>query len=250
MTDSLSIPQETPNIIFSIGNGSEKKTYSVKQKANFLGNTLDVIFVFDTTGSMDNKIEALSTVCYQFVEETKEMNLDANFALISFGDISREFGGDKITKEVDLTDDISRIKEGLKNITRNAGFGNGGETPFEAIREAFKIECRAGATKSIILITDEPALMHKIKSSDIIEELLERDYVTFVIATDTPYYKEMANKTAGIWKQISAHTNLNDLLEIFKDVAKKMSEKYYQIQLDGGMKNHLALNPPKEKYGG
>lgn len=247
MTDKLSFSQEATELTIIVGRGSDSKTFKIEQSLNHNNNLVDVIFVFDTTGSMDSKIEALLTSCSQFVTESQKLNLDINFALISFGDILNPERGDRIIKEVDLTSDISKIKKGLQTITRNCGFGNEGESPFEAIREAFKISCRRNSVKSIILITDEPAHMQDIKADTIIHELLQKEYLTFVIAIDTMYYKTMALKTGGIWKKISAHTRFEDIYRIFQELAKKVSIISNQVLLSGGsVKEYLALNPPKD----
>ena len=245
MTDSLSIHQGTTELTIIVGNGSEQKTFNVEQSVNHNNNLVDVIFVFDTTGSMDKKIEALLASCSQFVTESQKLNLDINFALISFGDILKPEKGDKIVKEVDLTSDILKIKKGLETITRNCGFGNQGESAFEAIHKAFEIKCRNKAIKSIILITDEPAHMQNISSQSIITELLKREYLTFVIATNEPYYKEMAQKTGGLWKQISANTKFEDILEIFKDLAKKVIKISGEVLESGGsVSAYLAARNP------
>jgi Mg-chelatase subunit ChlD len=245
MTDRLSIPQQTTGLTIIVGKGSERKTFEFEQSANHRNDLADIIFVFDTTGSMDTKIEALLASCSQFVTESQKLNLDINFALISFGDILNPEKGDKIIKEVDLTSDISEIKRGLQRITKNCGFGNLGESSFEAIYKAFEIKCRNKAVKSLILITDEPAHMQNIKSYTVIEELIKREYLTFVIATNERYYKEMAEKTCGIWKEISAHTKFEDILKIFQDLAKKVTEISNDVLESGGsVSGYIAARNP------
>lgn len=245
MTDRLSISKET-SLSVTIGSGANKKTYEFTQSTNHQNDRVDIIFVFDTTGSMNTKIEALLSSCGQFVMESEKLNLDINFALISFGDILQPERGDKITKEVDLTSDLSRIKRGLQQITRNCGFANQGESSFEAIFKAFEIKCRDRSIKSIILITDEPAHMHNFSSQTVIAELKKREYLTFVIATDEHYYKEIAEKTGGVWKQISADTRFEDILKIFKDLANKISEISLAVLESGGsVRAYLEAQNPQ-----
>jgi len=241
--------------IITTGKGKDKVVIVTKPKVSSqggvvsFGNQVDIVFVFDTTGSMDDKIEALLLTCRQFVDEAKSMDLDPHFALISFGDISVIGGGDTIELVVPLTGDIEKVKYGLGNIPRNSGFGNLGETPLEAIHEAFKISHRERAVKVMVLITDEPALQHNISVDVVIQELQEREYLVFVIAIDEPYYKKMALKNGGVWKGISGHTNLSDILEVFKEMAKKVSEVAEEVQLlaDGSVKKYLALKASKDE---
>lgn len=241
--------------IITTGKGENKAVVAVGPKVSSrgrvvgFGNQVDTIFVFDTTASMNNKIKALLLTCRQFVDEAESLSLDPHFALISFGDISVIDGGDTIELVVPLTGDIEKVKHGLSNIPRNSGFGNLGETPLEAIHEAFKISHRERAVKVMILITDEPALQHDISVEKVIQELREREYLVFVVAIDEPYYKEMALKNGGIWKEIGIHTDLSDILEAFKEMAKKVSEVAQEVHLlgEGSVKKYLELKAPKDK---
>lgn len=246
---------EGKKTIITTGEGENKVVISTKPKISSEGrivthgNQVDVVFVFDTTGSMDDKIEALLNTCSQFVDEAKSLDLDPYFTLISFGDISVIGGGDRIELVVPLTDNIEKIKYGLSNIPRNHGFGNEGESCLEAIHEAFKISHRKGAVKVMIVITDEPALQHDITAKKVIQKLQEREYLVFVVAIDTPYYKSMALKNGGIWKEIGVDTDLSEILEAFKEIAKKVSEIAQEVHLlgDGSVKRYLALTPPKDE---
>ena len=242
--------------VVTTGRGDKKKVITTgpqvaSQSARFAGygNKVDVVFVFDTTGSMEDKIEALLLTCRQFVDEAESLALDPHFVIISFGDISVQGGGDKIETVVSLTDDIKKVKSGLSNIPRNDGFGNWGESCLEAIHEAFKVSHRERAVKVMVLITDEPALQHEFSVEEIIGELGEREYLVFVVATDEPYYKEMALKNGGVWKGISANTDLSDILEAFREMARKVSEVAQEVHLlgDGSVKKYLALIAPKKK---
>lgn len=249
------IVSQKKRTIITTGKGKDKVVIAVKPKVSSrgrvmgFGNQVDVIFVFDTTGSMEDKIEALLLTCRQFVDEAESLSLDQHFALISFGDISVMGGGDTIELVVPLTGDIEKVKYGLSNIPQNNGFGNQGESCLEAIHEAFKVSHRERAVKVMVLITDEPALQHDISADEVIQELGEREYLVFVVAIDKPYYKEMALKNGGIWKGISAHTDLSDILEAFKEMARKVSEVAEEVHLlgDGSVKKYLALIAPKKK---
>ena len=210
-------------------------------------NQVDVVIVFDTTGSMDDKISALIQTCTQFVEEADGLQLDPQFALISFGDISVQGGGDRIELVVPLTPDIATVKHGLTYIPRNNGFGNEGESSLEAMQEVFGLPYRPKAVKVVILITDEPALQHQHKAKEVTAKLTEREFLVFVIATDELYYKEMARKNGGIWKQIGANTDLSEILAIFKEIAKKVSRivKNVHVLGKGSVKEYLKLKPPE-----
>jgi hypothetical protein len=211
------------------------------------GNMVDIVFVFDTTGSMDDKISALLETCAGFVDEAGKMKLDPQFALLSFGDISVFGGGDRIEVVVAPTQDIEKIKHGLKYIPRNNGFGNLGESVLEAIDEAFKVQYREKAVKVMVVITDEPALQWATKVEKTISTMTQREFLVFVVATDEPYYHDMAIKNGGIWKEIGPNTDLAEILKLFNEMAKKVSQVVQQVHLigKGSVREYLKLTVPK-----
>lgn len=225
---------------------SSLQIYTKTGKVVSRGNKVDIVFVIDTTRSMDNKIEGLLRTCGQFVDEAKNMDLDINFALVSFGDVSVVGGGDTIDTVVPITGSIEKIKYGLTHIPHNSGFGNEGETPFEAIQQALKLEYRSNAVKVLILITDEPAIQREITATSITNRLAHLEYLVFVIATEHEYYKNMALKNGGVWKRISADSNLSEILEIFREMAKKVSNiaKDVHVLGKGSVKEYLKLKAP------
>lgn len=222
-------------------------TGNVKQSGG--GNQVDIVVVFDTTGSMDNKIVGLLQTCRQFVDEAKSFDLTPQFGLISFGDISVQGGGDSIDLVVPLTPDIARMQAGLAQIPRNNGFGNWGESCLEALDEAIKLTYRPKAVKVLVLITDEPAHQERITATEMTKRLKAKEFLVFVVATEDQYYKDMARETGGIWKLISPTTDLSELLKLFRDLARKVSKIAKDVHHigDGSVKKYLALKPPNEK---
>lgn len=251
MSDKLSTPRRT---VITTGKGKNQKAITVgKPRVSSRGkvvgyeNKVDVVFVFDTTGSMDDKIEGLKQTCKFFVDEAKSLDLDMQFALISFGDIKVEGRGDKIEVVVSPTSSIKKIKNGLTDMPRNSGFGNDGESSMEAIGEALGLKYRAEAVKVLILITDEPAHQHNITADEMTKRLSEREFLVFVIAPSLPYYKVMALNNGGIWKEVGLDTDLSEILEAFKEIARTVSEVAEEVHLlaDGSVKRYLQLKPPK-----
>ena len=210
-------------------------------------NLVDIVFVFDTTGSMDDEIDGLLKTCQLFVDETKSFDLTPQFGLISFGDISVQGGGDRIDLVVPLTSDMTRIKAGLAQIPRNNGFGNNGESSFEALDKAIRLPFRPDAIKVLILITDEPAIQQHITANEIIGRLKQYEILTFVVATDNQYFQEMAFETGGTWKLISEGMDLSEILKLFRGLARKVSLIVNNVQLlgEGSVKKYLQLRPPK-----
>lgn len=208
-------------------------------------NAVDIVFVIDTTGSMDDKIEALLETCQDFVIQTGSLGLDGQFALIAFGDISIQGGGDTIKEVVSLTHEAGRITAGLGNIPRNNGFGNLGESSLEALERAMRVRLRPHAVKVIVLITDEPALEHARSATSVTKTLIQREFVAFVLSPDIGYFRAMALQTGGVWKLIGPDTDLSELLAMFRDMAGGVAQVAHDVHALGGgsVKEYLKLRP-------
>jgi hypothetical protein len=209
------------------------------------GRGVDLVFVIDTTGSMSDKIEGLLTTCAKFVEDFNTLRLNHRIAIVSFGDL--RVPGDKIQNTA-FTSSVAVTQKSLRHIPRNGGGGNEGESSLEALERALSMPFRPDAVKVIVLITDEPADQHRLRADDMLGKLVERECLVFVASSPQGYYKKMATFNGGKWYKISAHTNFNDLLNMFKDLSRKVSQvvsDVYQVG-DGSVASYLKLKPPEK----
>jgi Mg-chelatase subunit ChlD len=209
------------------------------------GRGVDLVFVIDTTGSMSDKIESLLATCSRFVEAFNALQLNQRIAIVAFGDLTVR--GDKIQNTA-FTSNVETTKKSLRHIPRYSGGGNEGESALEAIERALSLPFRSDAVKTLVLITDEPAHQQRLRAEDIINRLVEREFLVFVASPPIGYYKQMAQRNGGKWYQIAANTNFNDLLEMFRDLARKVSQvvlDVYQIG-DGSVADYLRLKPPEK----
>lgn len=204
---------------------------------------VDLVLVIDTTGSMSNKIKGLLATCARFVDEFASLNLDSRVAIIAFGDL--KVPGDKIVKTA-FTSKVEVIKKSLRNIPRFGGGGNEGESSLEALEKTLTLPFRPNVLKVIVLITDEPAHQTKIRANDMINRLMQKECLVFVVSPPLSYFKEMAEKNGGQWYQVAKDTDFTDLLEIFKQVAKEVSEVASDVhKLAGGsVAEYLRLRSP------
>ena len=110
------------------------------------------------------------------------------------------------------------------------------------------LQFRPNAIKSVVLITDEPALQHHLSSDNLIKRFVKAEVLTFVVSPDEVYYKELAKRTGGSWHQISASTDLSSILEMFKRVASKLSNVVADVVRIGGgsVSTYLQLKPPEK----
>jgi Mg-chelatase subunit ChlD len=245
------------NILISIGRGEKKQVITsaagptikvqgqeTKPSSQSNPKMIDIVFVIDTTGSMSDKIQGLLATCEKFVDDVSSMNLDYQVAIVAFGDLT--VPNDSIVR-TGFTQKVSVIKDSLRNVPRYGGGANEGESSLEAMDKAMQSPFRQGAVKVIILITDEPALQHQMKASDIINRLRQQEFLTFTIAPAIEYYQTMAKSNGGKWYQISSNTDFTDLLEMFKQVSEKVSQVVSDVYKlgDGSVANYLKLNPPQ-----
>lgn len=210
------------------------------------GKSVDLVFVIDTTGSMSDKIRGLLGTAAKFVDRFGMLQMDARIAVVAFGDLTVK--SDKIVA-TGFSRNIETTKNSLQKIPRFSGGGNRGESALEALQKAMALDFRDNAVRVLLLITDEPALQNRnLKVSDVMEQLRAREMLTFVVATPEKYYKEMAVKNGGKWYKISANTDFTDLLEMFGDIASKVSETVADVYRvgDGRVSDYLRLNPPEK----
>jgi hypothetical protein len=216
----------------SIAIGSEPIRFRASASA-------DIVLVIDTTGSMENEIYGLLETSQRFVDELAKKQIDWQIAIVSFGDLN--VPGDKI-----LATSFSKkpevVKKSLRQIPRNDGGANQGESCLEAIVTALNAQgFRQNAIKVFMVMTDEPALQSKqLTAQSVTEKLLERGVLAFLISEPFDYFKEMANRTGGEWFQISSDT---DFLSILDRLGKRVSQIVTEVQslADGNVRRYLQL---------
>jgi hypothetical protein len=193
---------------------------------------------------MSDKIESLLATCSRFVEDFNALQLNHRIAIVSFGDL--RVPGDKIQNTA-FTSKVEVIQKSLRNIPRNSGGGNQGESSLEALERALALPFRPDAVKTIVLITDEPADQHGLRADDMLGRLAEREMLVFVASPPYKYFQRMALRNGGQWYRISAHTRFDDLLNLFRDLARKVSQVVFDVYQvgDGSVADYLRLKPPE-----
>ena len=80
----------------------------------------DLVFVIDTTGSMNDKIDALIQTCQSFVDRLATRHIDWAAAVVGFGDLTVE--GDRIVA-TPFSSSADRVKALLRGLPRYSGGG-------------------------------------------------------------------------------------------------------------------------------
>jgi len=163
----------------------------------------DVVFVFDTTGSMSNEIEGVKRICLRFANELAASNIDVRLGLVTFGDEIREVFEPVAQPE--------QFRMWVSGLSANGG-GDNPENALKALETAAGMQLRESAQKVLVLITDAPP--HEAANSrgrtltthsvdDAFIALLNQAGATvYSIADDVRQYHTISERTGGMFFEI------------------------------------------------
>lgn len=212
------------------------------RKATLADGAVDLCFVFDTTGSMSNKIDGLVRCTVDLVRELDRLNLDWRVATVPFGDLTVE--GDRIVADLPFVSDRMGAEAQLRGMPRFSGGGNEGESAIEAMQQAMARQYRRDAVKVLVLLTDEPALEPgQTTTSDVMRRLQEAETICFVASPDLPYYRTWATANGGSWFPISASMDLSAVVALLRSLVKRVATVAHAVHEvgQGSVRRYLEL---------
>ncbi|MEN3931591.1 vWA domain-containing protein [Microvirga sp. W0021] len=181
-------------------------------------NGVEVVFVLDTTGSMNGLIEGAKRKIWSIANTIVDQNPDAKIkmGLVAYRDI----GDDYVTKSFNLTTDIQGIYANLLTFEADGG----GDAP-ESVNEALDVavtkqdwtseSSQQNVKRIIFLVGDEPPHMdykHDRKYPVVLKDATQKGIIVNAIQVDG------TTETTRYWKEI----------------AKLGNGKYIAIPQDGG----------------
>ena len=213
---------------------------------------IDVVFVFDTTGSMYPCIREVR----RFIAETAQRLFaeipELRIAVLAHGDYcDRRGGGGYLTKHIDFSNSAARVTEFVTNV----GGTGGGDTPeaYEyALRECRRaLSWRTGSTRAIVLIGDAPPhepeevmlqFGERIDWREELEALADRATPVFAVQCDNSpsakrFFAEAARVTNGYHLRLTQFAYIRDLIAAicFRLLdPERLLEYEREIQLRGG----------------
>ena len=220
---------------------SVKKVVRMEMGQDSAKARADLVFVIDTTGSMNDKIDALIETCQSFVDKLATRRIDWVAAVVGFGDLTVE--GDRIVA-TPFSSSAERVKALLRGLPRYSGGGNEGESSLEALQAAMDLPgYRPDAMKVVVLITDEPALQKKIRPSAMTGRLREAGVIAFVLSPKINYFRSMAADTGGEWWNVDSGGDFSRILALFDKIATRVAATLESVhKLTGGdVKAYLGL---------
>ncbi|MGQ0637594.1 MAG: vWA domain-containing protein [Planctomycetaceae bacterium] len=140
------------------------------------GGAVDVVFLLDTTGSMEPYILALQKRCIEFAGVVRDQGHDCRLGLIGFGDID---AGEPI-HVFEPTGQLQEFQSAVAQVPRTRG-GDDPESAVDAIRRALQLPLRDRAAVCLVLITDE-SCHHPEELPALAEALEGRGVVMYVVS--------------------------------------------------------------------
>jgi hypothetical protein len=192
--------------------------------------SLDVAFIFDTTGSMYPYLERVRSELTKLANEICKSISNIRLGVIAYGDYC-DASSTYVTKVLDLTPSFEQVQKFVEQVERTGG-GDAPEAVEEALFAANGLTWRIGSRRVIILVGDAPP--HGV-SDDVSNCLYGHDYQTegnilaqkgvkiytaqCGRASDAEQaFRWLVNQTNGIYLNLE---NIGDLVDLLIGICMK-----------------------------
>ncbi len=182
-------------------------------------SNIDVVFSFDTTGSMYPCLTQvrrnIKTTVTRLINEVPGMRI----GIIAHGDYC-DAGSTYVTKKFDLSGDVDAICNFVQNVEPTGG-GDAPECYELVLHEAQSLAWTSANSKTLVLIGDDvphpPAQTpQKLNWRQEVDKLSEIGVTVYGIQAlnrphATPFYKELAEKSGGFHLNLDQFSYITDL---------------------------------------
>lgn len=201
-----------------------KTTASPPREIALASDKVNVVFLIDTTGSMDTYINGVKDRAIEFSNIISSRGASFKLGLIGFGDL---FEKEK-PSVYNFTNDIAKFQKQVKNIPRTYG-GDIPESSLDALETGVELLASSvidpGTRNIFILITDAPPHVPTKSGktvANIQDMLAERRITTFVVARKD---RESIDSYDPITKPGGKYYDLNDkFFDILDNIALSITE--------------------------
>lgn len=181
----------------------------------------DLSIIFDCTGSMQPYIDGLKNMVIGFSRDLESNNIDVRLGLVEYRDVK--------IGEATIVHGFANSPDQFRNWIGSLQAMGGGDEPESAIDAGYsginELSFRENATKVFTWITDasyhEPAGNGQTMDA-LIQELVTRRIITYVIGPDLPGYRRLADAMGGILFDI--RNNPEEFRRIVKSLGQSISE--------------------------
>lgn len=227
-----------------LANTAQRKVRSAAARAQSTSTDAmaqaDIVFLIDSTGSMEDIINCVKNNAEAFVDALKQKGVSAALALVDYQDLTAD-GYDTTTVHqtggANWFYDMDAFKAALSGLE----LGHGGDAPecaVDALETGRLLDMRASAGKIFILITDAgfkvdnrygiPSMADQI-------ELLKNAGIRCAVvspSTEKSTYSDLYTQTGGVWADLYGdfHTTLMTLAD---EIGNEVVGDGYWIYLDG-----------------
>lgn len=225
--------------------GSEREVVSLE----FIDDALDLVFVFDDTGSMGGEIDGAKAGVTDLTDSIDSRDLDARYALVSFKD----------DVEVDqrFTSRASNLKSSVDQLRASAG-GDAPEANFDAIERALALDWRSDAQRVIVDITDAPSHYAGDGSGfsdytfgEVASDLRDAEVTFISVGPDeenrTDSLKSLAGEVGGLWTDISGVRSSSTFGSSSPDNFQRVLERISSLIASTYVLTYFSCAPPGER---
>jgi len=181
---------------------------------------IEVVFSFDTTGSMYPCLTQVRRNVKSTVSRLFEEIPTIRIGVVAHGDYC-DAGAPYITKHIDLTHDVDRLCKFVETVKPTGG-GDAPEAYELVLREAQDYDWTADALKVLVMIGDDvphpPARTpDKIDWRKEADKLADAGVVIYGVQAlnrsyATAFYRELANKSGGFHLTLDQFSHITDLV--------------------------------------
>ena len=197
--------------LFEDGNPVDIKDFAGLEEAR----PVDIVFVFDTTGSMSEEIEGVKNTSIAFANKLRDSNRDFRLGLVAFGDEIREVRN----RDDTLTNDAEEFKGWIGRLWADGG-GDDPEISLDALKRATQMKYRDGTQKVLILITDAPphqksdgTPFSQVVPDELVGQLHDQGFTTYAVAYDHPHFRRVVGETSGEFYDIHRESDFTGIIE-------------------------------------
>lgn len=145
------------NYVLAISDDISSETVVSESESKNIAGNADIVFVIDSTGSMESYIASVKENLTNFVNYLSSKGVSLNMSVIEYRDIEKDGEDSTICHAIDgsnWTSDVKKVIDVFDSISVDGG-GDTPETPIDAFEKIGMIDFpREDASKFIFLLTD------------------------------------------------------------------------------------------------
>lgn len=207
-------------------------------------NNIEIVFSFDTTGSMYPCLTQVRRKIKNTVTRLIDEIPLIKIGIIAHGDYCDE-GSTYVTKIFNISGDVDAICDFVQNVEPTGG-GDAPECYELVLHESQSLSWSKSATKSLVLIGDDiphpPAHNpKKLNWRKELDKLAEAEITVYGVQAlnrphATPFYQELAEKSGGFHINLDQFSYISDLFlaVCYQQSSNEQLEAYEQEVIDQG----------------